>query len=165
MSALVTDAYCGLYCESCLLYIATKYQPERLVQLAAKYGKSAEELQCNGCRSDKLSFYCVTCKIKECIKQKGLNMCGDCSEYPCGILTEFQSKMPHRLELFKSLDYCKEHGLESWRQKMIEDYSCACGTINTPYDFKCRNCGKYPSSEFVKRNAEEILKQMKTTTK
>ena len=151
-------AYCGLFCESCSLYVATQEEPERLVQLAKRYGKTVDEVHCNGCRSDVLSFYCGTCKIKTCIRAKGLDFCVECNEYPCAMLTEFQALMPHRAELFDSLAYIKENGYDCWREKMKKDYSCEeCGTINPTYDMKCRKCGHTPPNPFTERNMARIM--------
>ena len=159
---MITAAYCGLFCESCTLYIGTKYDPKRIELLAIRRGKSLEDLHCAGCRSETLSYYCRDCKIKECIKNKALNFCSECSEYPCDILKEFQQEMPHRIELFDSLDYINNNGFECWCKKMHEDYSCEkCGTINSAYDFECRNCGNTPSNEYIKRNKIKILQGLK----
>lgn len=152
-----TAAYCGLFCESCSLYIGTQFEPERLEVLAKRYGKEIDEMRCNGCRSDKLSFYCVTCEMKACIREKGLDFCSDCDEYPCQTLKEFQVLMPHRAELFDSLDYVRDHGYEKWRNKMKQDFSCEkCGTVSSVYDSKCRNCGNKPPSPFAERNSAQI---------
>lgn len=163
---LSTAAYCGLFCESCSLYIGTQNDPKRLERLAQEYGKSADEVRCNGCRSDKVSFYCVTCKIKDCICKKELNFCSECNEYPCSILTEFQVQRPHRLELFESLDYVKENGYECWYQKMKTNYSCErCGIVNPVYDFKCRKCGNIPPNPFVERNKLKIIAALQKNKK
>jgi hypothetical protein len=157
----LTAAVCGLFCESCGAYIATR--ENTLEPLAQKFGRPAEEIQCKGCRSDTLSFYCRTmCKMKGCAADKGLQFCSECDAYPCVVLKEFQSQAPHRLELFSSLDYIKENGEEKWLCKMRGEYACAeCGTINSIYQFDCRKCGHDPSSPFVERNREEIIKAMK----
>lgn len=159
---IITAAICGLYCESCSLYIGTTQDPQRLQQLSSKFNKPAEEMKCMGCRSETLSFYCKTCEMKTCVKQKELTFCSECEEYPCQILIEFQAQLPHRLELFESLNYIKDNGIDKWFEKMNATYSCIeCGTINSPYEFNCRNCGYTPSSEFVKRNSEKIIQALK----
>lgn len=160
--SISTAAYCGLYCDSCSLYIGTTQDPQRLQQLSAKFNKPIEEMKCMGCRSDTLSFSCKNCEMKACIKQKNLTFCSECSEYPCQILIKFQSEMPHRLELFESLDYIKENGIDKWFEKMNSDYSCSqCGSINSPYEFNCRKCGFTPSSDYVKRNRQTIMETLK----
>ena len=128
---LTTAGYCGLFCEACGAYIGTTQEPERLEQMAKRFNRTVEEIQCRGCRSDTLSFYCATCAMKSCITEKGLSFCSECENYPCGTLKDFQTQAPHRLELFESLDYVKAHGAKRWREKMERDYACAgCKTVN-----------------------------------
>ncbi len=53
-------AVCGLFCPACHVYIATQEDPAKLELMSKRYQKSLDELQCNGCRSTKRSFYCET---------------------------------------------------------------------------------------------------------
>jgi hypothetical protein len=154
-------AYCGLFCEACGLYIATKENPDYLKLLAERMNKTVEEVRCKGCRSDTLSYYCQTCTLKSCARSKGFNFCSECSEYPCNDLKEFQVKMPHRAELFQSLDYLKNNSVEMWEKKMRDDYSCPnCGAINAPYYVKCAKCGTFPGNKFIERNLPAIKKHL-----
>ena len=156
-----TAAYCGLFCESCTLYIATTEEPDRLEKLSARYGKDTEEVRCEGCRSETLSFYCATCKIKACARKKDIDFCSECADYPCAMLSDFQKLAPHRIELFESLDYYKEHGYKSWCEKMRNSYACEeCGAINTVYDAACRKCGHVPPNPYVERNADAIVEAL-----
>lgn len=149
---LETAGYCGLYCESCSAYIGTKEDAGRLAETARKLNKTIDQISCTGCRTGKLSVYCSTCKMKECCRDKGIEFCSACVEFPCSTIAEFQKQMPHRRELFESLSYLKVAGLDSWCMKMKEDYSCSsCGTINSAYDLKCRKCGNEPASNFNQR--------------
>jgi hypothetical protein len=151
-------AVCGLFCPSCTLYIATTEEPKRLKALAERLNIPAEEIECRGCRSDKLGFFCRKhCKMRTCAAEKGIEFCGECREYPCSELIDFQSKLPHRKELFNSLESIKKAGWEKWYSEMSELYSCKfCGTINSAYDFKCRNCSADPGCEYVARYGDEI---------
>jgi len=154
-------SFCGLFCESCPLYVGTIYEPESLKFLADRYGKSVDELRCRGCRSEVNSFYCSDCSIRECVKGKGLHFCSECDNYPCEFLKEFQIRMPHRAELFQSLDILRESGYAAWCSKMDEDYSCKeCGTITPVYDLKCRQCGRTPPNSFSERNMSRIMKAL-----
>jgi hypothetical protein len=161
---LTTAGYCGLFCESCAAYIGTTQEPERLGQMAKRFGRTAEEIRCRGCRSDTLSFYCAVCAMKSCIEKKGLDFCSERGDYPCGALRDFQAQAPHRLELFESLEYVKAHGVKRWREKMERNYACAeCGTLNAVYQSSCRRCGAVPPNEFVRRNGKMILEAMLRT--
>lgn len=136
-------AVCGLFCPSCTYFIGTKEAPEKLKERAKLFNRPVEELECYGCRSEKLFFFCKeNCKMRNCAAEKKIDFCGECSEYPCAELKEFQVQLPHRIELWKSQERIKEVGYEKWYEEMIEHYSCPeCGTLNSAYDMACRKCG------------------------
>jgi hypothetical protein len=155
-------AVCGLFCPSCTAYIGAHHDPSRLETLAKRFGQPVEKLMCNGCRSEKRSYYCENiCKMYKCAADKGVAFCGECSEYPCEELKTFRGEVPHRIELWKSQQRIKEAGFETWYQEMVEHFSCrACGTINSAYDAACWKCGAAPSCDYVSVHKEEIAEQM-----
>ncbi len=154
-------AVCGLFCPSCAIYIATNEDPERLAKQAKSLGLSIEETKCNGCRSDRLNANCQKCFILKCANEKGIDFCVDCESFPCNELQEFQSKMPHRTELWKDLENIKKNGWENWYMNQFENYSCnECGTLNSGWDISCRQCGNSPSCSYIKNNIEEIKNRM-----
>lgn len=154
-------AVCGLFCPSCTVYIATHEDPERLKAIASRSNVPVEEMECDGCRSDRLNLFCRTrCKMKKCAAEKGIDFCGSCGEYPCPELKEFQSLMPHRKELWNSQQRIKEAGWDTWFEEMTELYSCSCGAINSAYDLKCRKCGNEPSCKYVGTYNDDIIKNM-----
>jgi len=152
-------AVCGLFCPACHVFIATLEDPDKLAMMAKRFQRPLEEMQCNGCRSEKRCFFCETkCTMAKCAAGKGVEFCGDCAEYPCKDLKEFQSLAPHRIELWKSHARRKEVGLEAWYAEKIKHYSCPqCRTINSAYDLKCRKCGNDPSCEYVRLHKEAIV--------
>jgi len=155
-------AVCGLFCRSCSIYIGTTEDPERLKALAAQFGMKPEELKCHGCRADVRFVYCRTCKLDKCAASKGIDFCGSCESYPCDDLKAFQAAMPHRIELWASLDRIRDAGPGKWYSEMVEKYSCPqCGTINSTYDAKCRKCGATPSCAYVAEHGEEIRNALK----
>ena len=155
-------AVCGLFCPACHVFIATHEDPAKLATMAQRYQKSLDELQCNGCRSAKRCFYCETmCFMAKCAAGKSVEFCGDCTDYPCKGLKEFQAMAPHRIELWKNHARRKEAGLETWYAEMIEHYSCPqCKTLNSAYDLKCRKCGNEPSSEYTRLHKDAIVKHL-----
>jgi hypothetical protein len=158
-------AVCGLFCPACHAFIATRENPERLASMARRYDRTIEDLQCDGCRSAKRCFFCrEKCVMMKCASQKGIDFCGECKEYPCQDLKEFQAAAPHRIELWKSQSRIKEVGYERWYAEMIELYSCpACRTINSAYDLTCSKCGQEPSCEYVKLHGDAIRKHLAKT--
>jgi hypothetical protein len=155
-------AVCGLFCPACHVYIATQEDPAKLAIMSQRYQRPLDELRCNGCRSAKRCFYCETmCFMAKCAAGKGVEFCGDCAEYSCKGLKEFQALAPHRIELWKSHSRRKEIGFEAWYAEMLEHYSCPqCKTINSAYDLKCRKCGNEPSCGYVRLHKDEIMQHL-----
>ncbi len=156
-------AVCGLYCEACSWFIATREDPERLKRLAAQFNYSGEESKCRGCRSDKRLPYCGQCRMFTCAVEKGIDFCSQCDEYPCADLKQFQSAMPHRIELWANLERVKAVGYKQWLKEMKQRFTCpGCGVINSTYDLKCRRCGEEPSCDYVARHGTAIRQYMKS---
>jgi len=146
-------AVCGLFCEACTLYIATKEDPERLKGLAARFQLSEEAVKCYGCRSDKRGPYCAMCKMSSCAAERGIEFCSECEDYPCSELKQFQSERPHRIELWEDLKRIKDTGYKNWLKEIKGNYTCSkCQSINSAYDIKCRKCGEEPSCQYVTKH-------------
>ena len=82
-------AFCGLDCEKCDAFIATKNNDQALREKTAKLWSELnnvpilpEHINCEGCRVDGVkTFYCSTlCEIRKCALNKGMETCGDCQE-------------------------------------------------------------------------------------
>jgi hypothetical protein len=150
-------AVCGLYCEACTLFIATKEDPARLKGLAERFQLSEETISCYGCRSNNRCPYCESCKMFACATDRGIDFCIECDEYPCNDLKQFQSERPHRIELWDDLKRIKAIGYEQWLKEIKGNYTCLqCKTINSAYDLKCRKCGQEPSCDYVAKHKQAI---------
>jgi hypothetical protein len=153
---------CGLYCEACTLFIATKEDPERLKGLAARFQLSEEAIKCYGCRSAKRGPYCEKCKMFACATERGIDFCVECTEYPCDDLKQFQSERPHRIELWEDLERIRATGYEHWLKEINGNYTCPqCRSINSAYDLKCRECGEEPSCDYVGKHKQAIERFLK----
>ena len=82
-------AICGLDCEKCDAYIATKNDDQGLRERTAKLWSELndvlilpEHINCDGCRMDgRKTFYCDRlCPIRQCALGKGVATCIDCVE-------------------------------------------------------------------------------------
>ncbi|MCL4103227.1 hypothetical protein MMG03_002842 [Fibrobacter succinogenes] len=83
-------AICGLNCETCDAYIATKNNDDELrAQTAKKWAEmnnapeiTPETINCAGCRGNGVKFYFCShlCPIRKCCTEKGLEHCGQCAE-------------------------------------------------------------------------------------
>jgi hypothetical protein len=157
-------AVCGLYCEACSWFISTTEDPERLKRLAAQLNWSEEESKCYGCRSGKRLPYCGKCRMSACAAERGIDFCSECEEYPCNDLKQFQSAMPHRIELWVNLERIKSVGYKQWLKEVRENYTCPrCQTLNSTYDLKCRKCGEEPSCTYVAKHKQEIEQYLKNS--
>lgn len=150
-------AVCGLYCGACTLYIASTDDPERLQMLADEFRSTPEDIRCFGCRSGRLGIHCRECRFKSCAEEKGISFCGECAEYPCAELVDFQKQRPHRIELWDDLARVKEVGVEVWIDEKGREYACPqCGTTNSAYDAACRKCGNSPGCAYVAKHQDAI---------
>jgi hypothetical protein len=150
-------AVCGLFCEACSLYIATREEPERLKRLAAQFQLTEEEVKCHGCRSEKRGPYCRICHMAPCAARHGVEFCSACPEYPCAELKAFQAERPHRIELWQSLEQIRDQGWERWMADMRQHYACSrCGALNSAYDPTCRKCGAEPSCEYTAQHGDKV---------
>jgi len=85
----VLIAYCGLNCEECEAYIATKNNDDNLREKVAKEWSIAnkvvitrEMINCEGCRANgkKFPFCDGLCPIRLCGIAKETDTCGDCEK-------------------------------------------------------------------------------------
>ena len=154
---------CGLYCRACGIYTSTRENNvENLQRIAMRMNVPLGEIRCNGCRTETRTAYCKNCFMVKCATEKGIDFCGQCSDYPCSEIKDFQSKMPHRAELWKSQERLQKIGWEKWFMEMADYYACRkCGAMNGWYDFKCSKCGHMPGNDFVKNNLEVLKTVLK----
>lgn len=95
-------SYCGLVCESCPIYLATretdKSKKEKMIyniidMCETQYGvdyKFEDINDCDGCKSNsgRLFFSCNDCRIRKCAVNRGVDNCAYCDSYPCDDLLE-----------------------------------------------------------------------------
>lgn len=125
---------CGLDCSRCagnangeISQLST-----RLIDLLLNYGKLASlrarsetafggyaqfeavlkafsEATCGGCRSDNVQCF-ITCAARTCHKEKGVDFCFQCNDYPCD--KEFHDRIRPRWMQFN--DRMKEVGVDQF---------------------------------------------------
>jgi hypothetical protein len=88
-------AYCGLICEKCPIYLATREPDEKkkyeiradiAEQIKKHYGQktSPEDVgDCDGCKAETGRLFCTDCQIRICAVEKGIANCAYCDDYPC----------------------------------------------------------------------------------
>jgi len=90
-----TMGYCGLICQTCPIYVATrqndpKKKHEMRVEIARQieeiYGQknSAEDIgDCDGCKAETGRRFSTGCEVRQCAIDKQIENCAYCSEYAC----------------------------------------------------------------------------------
>lgn len=93
--------YCGIICSDCPVLMATQKDDDaerkRVAEIFTRqYGKEhkPEDVNCDGCisGSSRIFSYCNVCEIRKCGREKEVENCAYCVEYPCGKLSELFSK-------------------------------------------------------------------------
>ncbi len=113
-----TLSYCGLVCQTCPIFTATREQDSgkqaklrsEIAEMCTKhYGVTYEAKDindCDGCRSGgRLFFGCNGCHIRNCAIARDIETCAQCHEYICDELETFFLKDPgarDRLNQIKS---------------------------------------------------------------
>ncbi len=96
-------AYCGLDCEQCEAFIATRNNDDALrVKTAAEWAKAygapikPEHINCTGCKSaGAKTYYCdQLCVIRKCAATKAIITCAECRDYPCSALARMFEAAP-----------------------------------------------------------------------
>jgi hypothetical protein len=105
-------AYCGLDCEKCGAYLATRRNDDALRESVARKWReqfhvpvTAENINCTGCKSDGIkTLYCETlCRIRACGRTHGVRYCSDCADYPCDRVEEIFRLAPQARESLEAL--------------------------------------------------------------
>ena len=101
-------AVCGLDCEKCDAYIATKNNDQALREKTAKLWSEMnnthillEQINCEGCRVNgrKTVFCDQLCGIRQCALKRGVETCGNCVEMQtCKTLAAVTSHNPDALK-------------------------------------------------------------------
>ena len=114
-------AYCGLYCHSCAIFLATKekndekrnkMRVEIARQIKEHYGtehKPEDISDCDGCKTvgGRLFSGCENCQISKCAKERDIENCAYCSEYACEQLMKLFATDPDaKKRLDKIRDNC-----------------------------------------------------------
>ncbi len=105
-------AYCGLVCDRCEAFIATKKNDNALrVEVAEKWARlygapiKPEDINCTGCRATGVkTVYCQQlCAIRKCASGRTLSTCADCDDYPCAVLEQMFQAAPQAKVILEAL--------------------------------------------------------------
>ena len=92
MSRLV--AMCGLLCNECQAYIATRDNDlAAKAKIAAEWSSEdfplkAEDIFCDGCvpAGGRILSFCTACEARQCGLERGVENCAHCADYACAKL-------------------------------------------------------------------------------
>ena len=93
--------YCGITCTQCPVYEATQEDDDAEREKWAKtytrqYGREyrPEDINCDGCPTDgtRIFRFCNDCRIRDCAREKNVESCAICEDYPCETLASVISK-------------------------------------------------------------------------
>jgi hypothetical protein len=90
-------AFCGIVCDDCRALIATQRNDIGLKKEVAKAWSTEkeplepEDINCDGCLTTgkRLFKFCEVCRVRLCGREKGVENCAHCREFPCEKLTGF----------------------------------------------------------------------------
>jgi hypothetical protein len=107
-------ACCGLNCATCDARISTIKDDNELRRATAEKWKklynapamTAEMINCTGCREEGVKIgHCDVCEIRNCVKAKGYNTCGDCPEMEnCTIVSGVHKYVPEAILNLRELN-------------------------------------------------------------
>jgi len=138
-------APCGLYCGVCSIYIAHKDNNQKFKQVLLKaygpFAKKVEDLQCTGCLSDGIVFkFCQTCPIKSCAKEKEIEGCYQCEEFPCEMIERFPIPVGKKV-ILQDIPAWRKLGTEKWVEEIEKRYHCPeCGNPLFRGAKRCNKC-------------------------
>ena len=85
---------CGMRCDLCLIWRPNVEKEDRREAVCAAwrkmwagYSPDPKQVICDGCRCEREDAvrFDPACKVRACVLEKGLEHCGCCEQYPCGI--------------------------------------------------------------------------------
>jgi hypothetical protein len=93
-------AYCGIVCTECPAFLAKKTDDNELRKKTVEkwstdeFPVTEENINCDGCLTEgELFMFCNQCELRSCGKEKSVENCGWCMEYPCGKLEKVWEMM------------------------------------------------------------------------
>lgn len=125
-------APCGMNCMVCYKHCFTKKTRKPCLGCLANDETGKPE-------------HCRKCKIKDCVHEKGVKYCFECSKFPCKLIKSLEKSYNQRYKtsLIDNSLFVRKHGLIAFMDKQRQLYSCLnCGGIYSLHDKICTECGK-----------------------
>ena len=133
------DAYCGLYCGACYVMLAN--EKGTIEKIGKDLNLAPEDVLCGGCKSDTRFVGCRDCYIRNCAKEKELNYCFECKDFPCDYFGRFVKLKPHLISTTENLQAIKNNSLDFWLNEQKKRWQCpSCNENFSWYEFECQSC-------------------------
>jgi len=138
-------APCGLWCGVCSIYIAHRDNnikfKEKLMPVYRAFAKNIDDIACTGCFSDGIVFsVCRKCPIKNCCKEKNIEGCYQCGDFPCKYTDNFPIPVGKKV-ILRAIPYWREHGAEKFVEEERKRYHCPnCENQLFRGAKRCNNC-------------------------
>lgn len=125
MDYQILTAPCGKDCFNCPLYTGEENRENR-AKFLERNNLQPDQFECPGCRINK--GYCPGleilkidghCKLYACVKDKNVEFCFECNEFPCPKLqplADRAERVPHALKIF-NLCMIQKMGVEKWAKE------------------------------------------------
>lgn len=95
-------SYCGMDCDKCTICDATKRMDLETIRAIAG-NDNAEDNLCLGCKTNHNCEYCKHCYIYICCKDKNIENCSECEDFPCLYLKKnLKEESIERIKLLKN---------------------------------------------------------------
>jgi hypothetical protein len=124
-------AYCGLNCAKCDMYEAGHGNEKKRGEILAWFKQERnkilkpEQITCEGCRGPLNAHWSEDCKMMLCAKNKKVQYCFQCSEFPCSILNAFASDgAVHHKKTVENLHRMKRIGVDAWIAEQEKNGKC-----------------------------------------
>jgi Protein of unknown function (DUF3795) len=139
---------CGLYCGVCAIHVAHRQNHVTLKEkLARVYGVTPEQIACEGCGSASPFGYCAVCEIAACAKERELDGCHECADFPCERVDNFPFEEGKKVML-RAVPARREMGIEAWVAAETKRYQCpSCGGPLLRGFSRCGSCKQPVSPE------------------
>lgn len=122
---------CGLNCAKCDIYLAgrgnEKLRNEMIEWFKKERNKTIkpEQVKCDGCRGPLDAHWSSDCKMMLCAKNRGLQYCFQCEDFPCAHVNEFGSDgISHHKRTVENSKRMKEIGIDAWIEEQKGNKHC-----------------------------------------
>lgn len=122
---------CGLNCVKCDMHLAChvdeKLRDEIIEWFRDERGETVrpEQIVCEGCRGPLGRHWSSDCRMMLCAKDRGLQYCFECGDFPCTFIDEFSSDgISHHKRTIENSKRMRELGIEAWIAEQEREGRC-----------------------------------------